>query len=415
MTLIREFKWIMKKTGICFAAGLVLAVALLTLAYAIPNDIIKESAERSIAIVKEEYRNDPDREWSGMFGTMGNTVNYGCDRKWMRRAVVDDESLNALEAAMSVNGYTRYWHGYQVIVRPLLAVGSYENMVYLSVLLFTAGMALSFAEIRRRLGLPEAFAFLLSLYCIRIYATAICLNNSGVFIAGMTAILFVTRLTGTEKEKILYPVFMLTGMFANYIDVLTAPLVSLGLPLTVYLAIRIRDRKSTLRQDLLETVAVPAFWGAGYALFWICKWILASLIVGNNAIADAVEQAEFRIAGDATHATTPIGAIRNNVAALWPDDAFTQWLLIALAVLMLLTLLLFAKKFRELARTLPLVCVAASPFLWMCVLSNHSQIHAPFVFRILVVTLFAGLTLFLNMIDINNIRKILRGKEKLGC
>ena len=43
--------------------------------------------------------------------------------------------------------------------------------------------------------------FFLSLYSIRIYATAICLNNSGVFIAGMTTVLFVTRLAGTDRES----------------------------------------------------------------------------------------------------------------------------------------------------------------------------------------------------------------------
>lgn len=412
MTLKREWKWIWTRSGLCFAAGLVLAVALLTLAYAIPNGPVRAGAEKSIAMVMEEYRNDPAREWSGMFGTMANTVNYGCDRKWMRRAIVDDESMNALEAAMSVNGYTRYWHGYQVVIRPLLALGTYENMVYLSVLLFTAAMVLCFTEIRRRLGLAEAFVFFLSLYSIRIYATAICLNNSGVFIAGMTTVLFVTRLAGTDRERALYPVFLLDGMLANYIDVLTAPLVSLGLPLTVWLAIRLRDGKGTFGENALDTVAVPAFWGFGYGVFWACKWVLADLITGRGAVTDAVEQAGVRIAGDAAHATSPAGAILNNVAALWPDDRLTQVLLAALALAAVLLLIFFAKKRAELVRGLPLAAVAVSPFLWMCVLSNHSQIHAPFVFRILVVTLFAGGMLFLWCLDRNKLRRIFRGGKR---
>ena len=412
MTLKREWKWIWMRSCLCFAAGLVLAVALLTLAYAIPNEPVRAGAEKSIAMVMEEYRNDPAREWSGMFGTMANTVNYGCDRKWMRRAIVDDESMNALEAAMSVNGYTRYWHGYQVVIRPLLALGTYENMVYLSVLLFTAAMALCFTEIRRRLGLAEAFVFLLSLYSIRIYATAICLNNSGVFIAGMATALFVTRLAGTDREKVLYPVFLLDGMLANYIDVLTAPLVSLGIPLTVWLAVRLRDGKGTFGENALDTVAVPAFWGVGYGVFWACKWVLADLITGRGAITDAVEQAGVRIAGDAAHATSPAGAILNNVAALWPDDRLTQVLLAVLALAAVLFLVLFAKKRAELVRGLPLAAVAASPFLWMCVLSNHSQIHAPFVFRILVVTLFAGGMLFLWCIDREKLGRAFRGRKR---
>ncbi len=412
MTLKREWKWIWTRSCLCFLAGLILAVALLTIAYAIPNGPVRAGAEKSIEMVMEEYRNDPDREWSGMFGTMANTVNYGCDRKWMRRAIVDDESMNALEAAMSVNGYTRYWHGYQVVIRPILAVGTYENMVYLSVLLFTVGMVLCFTEIRRRLGLAEAFAFLLSLYCIRIYATAICLNNSGVFIVGMAAILFVTRLAGTDREKALYPVLLLDGMLANYVDVLTAPLVSLGLPLTVWLAIRLHDGKSTLGQDLADTVTVPVFWGVGYGVFWACKWVLADLILGRGAISDAVEQSGFRIAGNAGHATTPAGAVLNNVAALWPDDRLTQVLLVALAAAAVLLLLFFGRKPAEFVKGLPLAAVALSPFLWMAILSNHSQIHAPFVFRILVVTLFAGSTLFLFCLDPEKTKKVFRRRKR---
>lgn len=419
MTFLRQHRWILKYSAISFAAFLVLGLLLVTLAYAIPNDWIEGNAVKSIEMVMEEYRNDPNREWSGMFDDDANTINYGCDRKWMRRAIVDDPTLNALEAAMSVNGYTRYWHGYQIFVRPMLAVGTYENMVYISVLVFFALVILCCLKLYQRFRAPVAAAFFLSLYLVRMIATSLCLNNSGCFVAAMGMILFVLAFTDTDREKWLYPLFLLDGMFVNYMDVLTAPLVSLGLPLAVYLMMKLTgEREPDLKSNLIDTVSMPVFWAVGYGVFWAMKWLIGSLVLGRNIITDAVEQAGFRIAGDAAHATTPIDALIVNFAVLTPDDAFSKTLIVIAVILMALIVLVFHKKISRLLQGIPLLLVAVSPILWMIVLSNHSQIHAPFVFRILAVFLFAMLCLFIYAVDWGNFRRTfhnMKRKKQATC
>jgi len=399
LTLFTERNWILKRSAQCFFIFLVAGFVLLTLAYAVPNDWILENGETSIAMVKEEYRNDPAREWSGMFDNMANTINYGCDRKFIQRALIEDSSLNPMEAAMSINNYARYWHGYQVFVRPMLAVGTYENMVYVSVLLFFLLMIYCYIKLRDRLGTPVALAFFFTLYAVRIIATSLCLNNSGCFLVAMALILAVLRLSNTEHEKWLYPLFLLAGMEVTYIDVLTAPMVSLCLPLTVHLLILLKEGRTSLRENLTDTIALPVFWAVGWGLFWACKWIIGSLVLGRNLITDAVEQAGIRIAGEAAYATSPLGAIIANVAIIFPDDRLTQMIVLLIVLALALLVLLYHKKWKDLVQGLPLVIVAISPFLWMIVLSNHSQIHAPFVFRILSVSIFAALCLVIYAVD----------------
>ncbi len=400
MTLFQHTKSILLRSALAFLAFLIGGLLLVTLAYAIPNRLIAENANKSIEMIKNEYQNDPAREWSGMFDETANTINYGCDRKWMRRAIVDDSALNALEAAMSVNGYTRYWHGYQVFVRPMLVLGTYEGMVYVSVFCYLVLLLLCFAAIKKRLGTPYAFAFFFALYWVRIFATSVCLNNSGCFIAAMALTLAVLHYADTEKEWLLYPLFLLAGMFVNYVDVLTAPLVSLGLPLAMLLLCKLNgDKTAKLADTLVTTVSLPVFWGFGYGVFWAAKWLVASVVLGRNVISDAVGQAEFRIAGDALYATTPFDAIVANVAVLVPGSHTAKIVLAFLCALALLLLLLFRKPIKRLLSALPLLLVAISPFLWMVVLANHSEIHAPFVYRILSVTVFSLFAFVLYAVD----------------
>lgn len=413
MTLFTERNWILKRSAQCFFIFLVAGFVLLTLAYAVPNDWILENGETSIAMVKEEYRNDPAREWSGMFNNPANTINYGCDRKFIQRALIEDSSLNAMEAAMSVNNYARYWHGYQVFVRPMLAVGTYENMVYVSVLVFFLLMIYCFIKLRERLGTAFALAFFFTLYAVRIMATSLCLNNSGCFIVAMALMLAVLKLSNTPNEKWLYPLFLLAGMVVNYIDVLTAPMVSLCLPLAVHLSILLSEGREDLKENLTDTVALPVFWAVGWGLFWACKWLIGSLVLGRNLITDAVEQAGIRIAGEAAYDTSPLGAITANLAVIFPDDRLTQVLVLVIVLALAVLLLLYHKNWKTLWRGLPLFIVALSPFLWMAVLSNHSQIHAPFVFRILSVSIFASLCFVIHGVDKTKLPGGKRGKKDL--
>lgn len=413
LTLLREHKWIIKKSALWFCAFLALGLLLLTLAYAIPNDLIAPNANQSIEMIVSEF----DDEWYSLFGNDANMINFGCDRKWMRRAIVDDPSLNALEAAMSVNTYTRYWHGYQVFVRPMLAIGTYENMVYCSVFSFLLLLMLCFGALRKRFGFLTAFAFFCSLSAVRIFATSICLNNSGCFLVAMGMILLVLKLTDTPRERFLYPLFLLNGMLVNYIDVLTAPLVALGLPLAVYLMCKLNGEAApNLKSNLIDTVALPVFWGIGYGLFWALKWVIGSAILGRNIITDAVEQAEIRIAGDALHATNPKDALLVNFAVLSPDDTFSKIMVLVIVAALALLFFLFHRRWSEVREGLPLLIVAVSPLLWIVVLSNHSEIHAPFVFRILSVLLFALLCFVIYAVDWHKLSAPFRAKRgKTAC
>lgn len=412
MTLCKNYKWILKKAALYFGVFLLLGLIAVTLAYAIPNELVKPNAEKSIEMIVTEF---PD-EWYNVYGDAANMINVGCDRKWMRRAIVDDPTLNALEAAMSVNSYTRYWHGYQVFVRPMLVLGTYENMVYASAFSCLLLLILCFGALKEKFGVGTAIAFLVSLSLVRFTAMSVCLNNSGCFLAAMGMILLVLKLAGTEKERYLYPLFLLGGMTVTYIDVLSAPLVSLGLPLAVYLMVKLSDGgEGKLKSNLIDTFALPAFWAAGYGIFWAAKWLLGSAVLGRNILTDALAQAEFRIAGDVSHMTNPKDALIVNFAVLTPDNAYLKLALAITAAALFVLLLIFHRGWKQVKEGLPLLIVAASPILWIVVLSNHSEIHAQFVFRILSVLLFALLGFFIYAMDWAKFRAVFRRKGTGGA
>lgn len=52
------------------------------------------------------------------------------------------KETNSLIAAISINGYPRYWHGYQIVLRPLLVFTSYGGIrqIYGFILMFLIGI-----------------------------------------------------------------------------------------------------------------------------------------------------------------------------------------------------------------------------------------------------------------------------------
>ena len=123
---------------------------------------------------------------------------------------------------------------------------------------------------------------------------------------------------------------------------------------------------------------------------WISKWTIATILTGENKFSDAI----ISIVGRSS--TEAYGGSISRTAAIVSNMQMASEVITPLIVMvMIISLVIIAilQWRRQLKLFLPYVAniliIAAIPFVWYLVLSNHSYIHLYFTFRTLAITVAA--------------------------
>ena len=94
-------------------------------------------------------------------------------------------------------------------------------------------------------------------------------------------------------------IFLLTGIFTSFIDLLTFPLLTLVVPFLVWLSVA--ERGSSNRSLVVDAALYIFLWGLGYFGMWCGKWVLATIVTNVDVIALATNSIIFRTSrGDST-------------------------------------------------------------------------------------------------------------------
>ena len=99
-------------TLLIFAAGIVSAVIMLTLVYFIPDSAIAANRDRSLKMLIEDEHGKGTWEllfthgWSGKLDTDSDINIFNITKA--------KPEYNAIQNAMYIGGYSRYWHGYMI-------------------------------------------------------------------------------------------------------------------------------------------------------------------------------------------------------------------------------------------------------------------------------------------------------------
>lgn len=285
--------------------------------------------------------------------------------------------------------YARYWHGYLVILKPLLLLTTFNTIrVMAGVGQFVlAGVVLLLCG-RRRKELLGA-AFLLSVPCLYLFTMYASLSLSICYYimtgAMIVALLFHDRLVKKERY---FAFFLIVGMLTSYFDFLTYPIVTLGYPLCVYLYLSADNAKESFKR----LVGYSAQWSVGYLGFWAMKWVLADLLVGGNTIRDALENLFIRT--ESAEGYSKLAGFFKVVGQC--VEPYTNWgfYFLALGIILFFGALLFKNRSRINAQRVRvsgvLLLVALFPFVWLFLTQNHAEQHWLFVFKILAVSVFAA-------------------------
>ena len=292
------------------------------------------------------------------------------------------------QAGLEPFSYARYWHGYLIWLRPLLCVMSYRGVRVVQYGVVLVLLAATLWLLRRRCGLRAAVWFAVSQLLVTVFWVPHQIQYFTCFAVAYAGCVWV--LAKPRRSDVLCLGLVVLGVATSFCDLLVTPILTLGLPLTCWL-LQPQQRLRGGKKQCALVVGGCLCWGVGYGLCWAVKWVAASLVTGQNIIADALHQVGVRTAADTWHG---MELTWGNLIAFVYDTLQGRGLFWPLVVLCVAVVAVFAVTVRSraaLGRAAPLALAAVLPLVWFVVLRTHSIQHGWFTWRALGLTLFAGL------------------------
>ena len=410
MKKICRFWWI-----IAFPlASILVGAILMTLVYAIPT----ERMERNVRESTEIYMNEEATEsWApGIVGaTLDNLTDatiimeaiYSGDESALEKAMSNpslyltgDEdsfySLGHLRAYLSgenpdlfsKNTYARYWHGNLLTFKLGLLFFNISELRILNMIIQGLLSLAIAALLFRRFGLGHCLAFGAALMFLNPITCAMNFQNAATYYILLVGMLVMLLLENHLKKNFLFAkLLMFTGIATAFFDFLTYPLVPLGMMLVLYLTMN-RDSSVTFGRRLLSIIGGCTSWAAGYLIMWAGKWVLSSIVTGENVLSDAASNVALRTGtSDAAADIGLFSAISKNIS----EVSLKFIVILAIAAIIYIVITCIKKKGSiqfNLGLILSILVTALLPFAWYIVTRNHSYIHTLFTYRELAITLF---------------------------
>lgn len=409
---------ILKNTSavvINFAIAAGLGTILLWSVYCLPIDSIEHHVRSSAVTIQEEGTSPQLFSWchsqldnftdSIMLLEAADATEASAFEKAMlayRGSIDDSDPAETLVAHYIHNeeftetiDYARYWHGYLVLLKPLLSFFNYSTIRIINGVVQLAALILVCVLMNRK-GLTQyIIPYILCYLMLMPIALAKSFQFSScyyVFTAGVIALLF---LKDSTRSKFAYLVFLNIGILTAYFDFLTYPIVTYGIPAIIGVALSRDDR---LEEKLVKIVRNGLLWCLGYGGMWGSKWIIASIATGNNVFANAMDAFTFRTSTIPSDGLTKYSVFNSEITN------YTYFIKTPfIIIVMIFCIYLLFKHIRHynfgdksaLAISLPYTILLFAPVVWYAFATNHSCIHSWFTNKACVVTLAAllfGLT-----------------------
>lgn len=392
----------LRNSLLIFAVVLVLGFCLMLVTYSIPSegphDIIVEDASAFSNLHPKLILNDRATQLD-LFSDaiiLSEVAYYNTNVSLIDNAmsvygIRDDDFKEFAEGNESViDSYPRYWHGNLLVFKVLFSFFDY-GAVKILILLFEVVLIFGISKLMYDGNLKSyIIPFLLSLCLIHPEAIGLCLQFASVFNVMLVSVFVLLKFREVlfKNNRIIY-YFLVIGMATSYLDLLSYPLITFGVPMIFYLLLE-QDRM-TLKENILKIVLFGASWSIGYLGMWVFKWIIGSLILNQDVIANGVETTLFRMSnaesvGEGV-AFSILDPLRLNLSVYFKKVYLIVFALIGVYYLKRLWPLDFSRD--NLKKALPLITVSLIPFVWYAAVVNHSSIHYWFTYRILVIFFLA--------------------------
>ena len=365
------------------------------LVYLIPNDALEPQFSKSLKQIADE-----DTYANFLFNSDASIMDNFMDDLMVRTCYVSENYESTLQAAFDNNGYPRYWNGYVLFLRPFLTQFSYQQIRYISMLALMAAFCFCFSGIHRKYGSTMAFGFAISILMCFLILIGESLQYFSVFILLFLEILFLLYHPFFSDDENVSLLFFAAGMATNFFDLLTSPLLTLGIPLILAVSgVMRKNKKDFIFETIKDILVLTVSWGAGYALCWAAKWLIGTLVLGDNIFRDALTTAKFRVEGNDAYPLDRVLMFRLNFETYYFAKGRKPFIFVILSIILLCFRLIRSHGSAWQMKFILTMIIGSYPYIWFSVFANHSQLHYFYTYRIQAVTMFAVFAAFSNSID----------------
>ncbi len=291
-----------------------------------------------------------------------NSTEQGYDK--IHSATYGLMALDTQNGSIERRSYGRYWHGYQVPLRVLSIGLTIKGIRILNCIVMWSLLLLSGWCLWRKCGIRVAAGWLVALFLAGFIVVPMSMQYVACFFITFIAVISFCQEPMLSKKALS---FFVIGGFTAYADFLTAPLITLCLPLAVSIMI---NPDSNFRR-LFSSIAS---WGGGYTGIWATKWLLLTLLSAQNGFSAAVG-----------------AGIHYFIIAFLPDGVAHKYFSITcifLGFALITTIIIYVIKKPATNRNSLLFIVALIPFLWSILFLGHNVMHIFFTYRNLAATAF---------------------------
>lgn len=283
--------------------------------------------------------------------------------------------------------YSRYWHGYLVLLKPLFLLFNYNQILWINTIVLIILTAVTLFFLYKRIGI-YTIAFMAVIACMNPTHILRSFQMSSCYYAMIITLLIIAIRCKEENKKEMVLCFVIDGMILAFFDFLTYPMVALCIPLLLFVVL---NKGDTFKSQLLFMIRNSLGFLMGYGGLWILKWLFATLLTEENVFLDGIQNTLHRVgmeemSEDVLFDDSPIMAIKLNLETI----INMQTLIILVVFLIIVLFVMFFKKEKITFNYSLLICgllITISPFLWYTIVHNHCALHPHLEWRELVVSI----------------------------
>ena len=255
--------------------------------------------------------------------------------------------------------------------------------------------------IYRKTTLINAIIYALGLFSISIWIVTKSINECLIFlVAFISSIILLLR---EEKIKNIGIYFFMVGSVSSFIDLLTAPIVTLGITAITYFLLLQKKQEVTVKQCLVELIRIVIPWALGYGLTWAMKWLIVEISFNRPLISQVIDQILFRSGGVLPNRVIKISLLKTiqTNASLLSSPVVLLLGGVAIVYILATTIRDHKEKMnfkKNMITCLPYMMIFFMPIAWFMVVRQHSYTHSFMVYRILIVSIISILIVASNIL-----------------
>ena len=302
---------------------------------------------------------------------------------------VHKEKINAYE-------YMKYWHGYIIIVKPLLLLFDITGIRIIIFLIISISLFYLCYLIYKEINLTTSLVVLLSFLSVDLITTSL-FNIQGmlVFIIALISSIIVFKKNINNEQ--FYILLIINGILTAFFDFLTTPIITLLIPIIIR---NLKYYKETNTKNLIiYFIKCCIIFFISYFSFWLLKWIIVDILYHRNLIITAFKEIIYRT-GNYNNASVFKALFYNFIYAFNP-----------ITMIAILLLIKNHKKLTYKENLIFLLCIIAT-IIWYILTKQHTKQHPFFTYRnYIIITLSMLLIAISQPRSSNNTQSIQKNKK----